>query len=148
MLKKYPVLDERGNKVQDNSNKNKRIRMLLADSSTFTRIVLANALEQLGFDVVAVAKDDREALGKWAECRPDIALIDLNLKGMGGIDVIRVLVADNPSAIVVLLMPENIDDPEIIVQAVRAGARSFIKKPTSGEEMGTRLSKLLRAKGE
>jgi len=125
-----------------------KTKILLADSSTFTRILLANALETLGFEVVAVAKDGREALDKYAQHSPDIALIDLKLEGIDGIDVIRELTTDNPSAAVALLMPENMDDPDVIVEAVRAGAKAYIKKPTSGEEMKERLTKLLRRREE
>ncbi len=125
-----------------------KIKILLADSSTFTRILLANALETLGFEVVAVAKDGREALDKFAQHSPDIARIDLKLEGIDGIDVIRALTTDNPSAAVALLMPENMDDPDIIVEAVRAGAKAYIKKPTSGEEIKERLTKLLRRREE
>ena len=125
-----------------------KIKILLADSSTFTRILLANALETLGFEVVAVAKNGREALGKFTQHSPDIALIDLKLEGIDGIDVIRALTKDNPSAAVSLLMPENMDDPDIIVEAVRAGAKAYIKKPTSGEEIKGRLTKLLRRREE
>ena len=125
-----------------------KIKVLLADSSTFTRILLANGLETLGFEVVAVAKNGIEALEKFAQYSPDIALIDLKLEGMDGIDVIRALTTDNPSAAVALLMPENMDDPDVIVEAVRAGAKSYMKKPTSGEEMKERLNKLLRRREE
>jgi len=125
-----------------------KIKILLADSSTFTRILLANGLETLGFEVVAVAKNGIEALEKFAQYSPDIALIDLKLEGMDGIDVIRALTTDNPSAAVALLMPENMDDPDVIVEAVRAGAKAYIKKPTSGEEMKERLTKLLRRREE
>jgi len=125
-----------------------KVKILLADSSTFTRILLANALETLGFEVVAIAKDGREALDKFAQHSPDIALIDLKLEGIDGIDVIRALTTDNPSAAVALLMPENMDDPDIIVEAVRAGAKAYIKKPTSGEEIKERLTKLLRRREE
>ena len=120
-----------------------KIKILLADSSTFTRILLANVLETLGFEVVAIAKDGREALDKFAQHSPDIALIDLKLEGIDGIDVIRALTTDNPSAAVALLMPEKMDNPDIIVEAVRAGAKAYILKPTSGEEIKARLTKLL-----
>ena len=125
-----------------------KIKILLADSSTFTRILLANALETLGFEVVAIAKDGREALDKFAQHSPDIALIDLKLEGIDGIDVIQALTTQDPSAAVALLMPENMDDPDIIVEAVRAGAKAYIKKPTSGEEIKARLTKLLRRREE
>jgi len=120
-----------------------KTKVLLADSSTFARILLSNALETLGFEVVAVAKNGVEALEKFAQYNPDISLIDLKLDGAGGIDVVRALTKDNPTAAVALLMPENMDDPDIIVEAVRAGARAYIKKPTSGEELKRRLTKIL-----
>ncbi len=125
-----------------------KIKILLANSSTFTRIVLAYALETLGFEVVAIAKDGREALDKFTELSPDIALIDLELKGIDGIEVVRALTTDNPSAAVALLIPQNMDDPDIIVEAVRAGAKAYIKKPTSGEEIKARLTKLLKRREE
>jgi len=125
-----------------------KTRVLLADSSTFTRILLANALDTLGFEVVAVVKTGKEALQQCAQCRPDIALIDLKLDGAGGIDIVRAITMDNPSAVVALLMPENVDDPDIIVEAVRAGAKAYIKKPTSGEEIKKRLGNLLKDRDE
>jgi two-component system chemotaxis response regulator CheY len=120
-----------------------KIKILLADSAIFTRILLANALETLGFEVVAVAKNGREALEKFARYSPDITLIDLKLDEIGGIEVVRALTKDNPAAAVALLMPENMDDPDIIVEAVRAGAKAYMKKPTSGEELKVRLDKLM-----
>jgi two-component system chemotaxis response regulator CheY len=125
-----------------------KIKMLLADSSTFTRIILSNALETLGFEVVAVAKDGREALDKFAQHSPDVALIDLALDGIDGIDVISTLTKHDPSAAIALLIPEDMDDPDVIVEAVKAGAKSYIKKPISGEEIERRLSKLLRRRNE
>jgi two-component system chemotaxis response regulator CheY len=120
------------------------IKVLLADSSTFTRILLANAMEALGFEVVAVAKNGKEAMEKFEEYKPDITLVDLKLEGVDGIGVIRALTAQNPAAAVALLIPDNMDDPDIIVEAVRAGAKSYIKKPTSGDEVKNRLSNLLK----
>lgn len=121
-----------------------KTKILLADSSTFTRIILASALETLGFEIAAVARDGREVLDKFSLYSPDITLIDLKLDGMDGIDVVRALTRQNPSAAIALLIPENMDDPDVIVEAVRAGATSYIKKPTSGEEVKMRLANLVR----
>jgi DNA-binding NarL/FixJ family response regulator len=120
-----------------------KTKVLLADNSVFVRILLANGLETLGFEVVAVAKNGQEALDMYAQHKPDIALVDLKLDNAGGIEVIRALVKNNPLAVVALMMPENMDEPEVIVEAVRAGAKAYIKKPTSGEEMKKRLVNLV-----
>ncbi len=125
-----------------------KVKVLLADSSTFTRILLTNTLETLGFEVVAIAKDGREALDKFTQHSPDIALIDLALEGMDGVSVIGALTTSNPSAVLALLIPEDMDDPDVIVAAVRAGAKAYIKKPTSGEEIKGRLARLLTRKEE
>lgn len=125
-----------------------KTKILLADSSTFTRILLTNALDTLGFEVVAVAKDGREALDEFAEHSPDITLIDLALEGIDGIDVVRTLTTQYPSAAIALLIPENMDDPDIIVEAVRAGAKAYIKKPLSGEDISRRLEKLVGRREE
>jgi len=120
-----------------------KIKVLLADSSTFTRIILSNSLDAIGFEVVAIAKNGREAIDKFNELSPDITLIDLALEGIDGIEVVRALTTQNPAAAVALLLPEDKDDPDIIVEAVRAGAKAYIKKPMSSEEVERRLSNLL-----
>jgi DNA-binding NarL/FixJ family response regulator len=120
-----------------------RTRVLLADSSVFIRILLANGLETLGFEVVAVARNGPEALEMYDQYRPDIALFDLKLESTGGIEVIRALLKIDPQAVAALMIPENIDDPDVIVEAVRAGAKAYIRKPTSGDEMKKRLVNLL-----
>ena len=121
-----------------------KIKVLVADSSAFMRIILNNALEQLGFEVVAVARNGKEALEMYAARNPDITLVDVALEGIDGIDVVRTLTAKDPSAAVALLIPEKMDDPDVIVEAVRAGAKSYIRKPLSSEEISQRLSKLVK----
>jgi two-component system chemotaxis response regulator CheY len=124
-----------------------KVKILIADSSTFMRIILSNALETLGFEVVAAAKDGQEALDMYTRHSPDITLIDVKLEKPDGISVVGTLTKQNPAAAIALLIPEDMDDPDIIVEAVRAGAKAYIKKPISGEEIKKRLARLLK-KGE
>ena len=125
-----------------------KTRILLAESSTFSRILLSNALESLGVDVIAVAKNGREVLDKCIAHDPDVVLIDLELEGIDCIEVVRMLVSQKSSAAIAILVPEQMDDPDLIVEAVSAGARAYIKKPLSGEEIKRRLTNLLRRRGE
>jgi two-component system chemotaxis response regulator CheY len=125
-----------------------KTKVLLADSSAFVRIILSNGLGTLGFEVVAVAQNGQEALEMYAQHRPDITLIDLKLDNSGGIEVIRALIKNNPLAVIAVMMPENMDDPDVIVEAVRAGAKAYIKKPTSVEEMKKRLVNLVGRRKE
>ena len=125
-----------------------KTRILIADSSTFMRIILNNAMEQLGFEVVALAKNGEEAVDQFTQQCPDITLVDMALEKPDGIAVINALTERNPTAAVVLMIPENMDDPELIVAGIRAGATAYIKKPLSGEELKRRLSNIVKRRSE
>jgi CheY-like chemotaxis protein len=125
-----------------------KIKILLADNSSLLRTLLARALGKVGFEVVAVAKNGAEALEKYVRYSPDIALLDLDLDGTDVIDVVRAITKNNPAAVITLMMPENTGDPDAIVEAVRAGARSYIKKPKTDEETKRRLGNWLQRREE
>lgn len=113
----------------------KPTRILVAESSTFMSIMLTTALKKLGFEVLDTAKDGKDAVAKYKELNPDVALVDTALNGLSGIEVARRIVAGDPSAVVIMLVMESSDDPETIVEAVRAGARGYMKKPLSEDDI-------------
>ena len=122
----------------------KREKMLIAEGSTFMRIMLTTALEKLGFEVLGTAKDGNEAVDKYKELKPDVALVDIALDGIDGIEVTRRIVEVDPSAVVIMLIAESSDTPDLIVEAVRAGARGYMQKPISEVEIERRISSALR----
>jgi two-component system, response regulator len=65
----------------------------------------------------------------------NVTLLNLAAEGSGGIAALRELIINDPSASVALLIPEDMNDPDVIIEAVKAGAKAYIKKPLSGEEM-------------
>ena len=119
-------------------------KVLIAEGSTFMRIVLKTSLTALDFDVVGTAKDGMEAVDKYMELRPDIVLVDVGLQGMDGIEVTRTIVDDNPSAAVILLISESMDIPDLIVEGVRAGATAYLRKPLSEEEIKSSVDGALK----
>ena len=110
-------------------------RVLIAAGSTFMRIMLETALNRLGFEVVGTAKDGTEALASYKELKPDIVLVDVPLPGTDSIEVMRIISNENPSAVVIMLIDESTDNPNRIVDAVRAGASGYMRKPISAEEI-------------
>ncbi len=110
-------------------------RVLIAAGSTFMRIMLETALKRLGFEVVGTAKDGAKAVASYKELKPDILLVDVSLPGTDGIEVTRIISNENPSAVVIMLIDESTDNPTIIVDAVRAGASGYMRKPISAEEI-------------
>jgi two-component system chemotaxis response regulator CheY len=115
-------------------------KILIAEKSTFLRVILTTALEKLGFQVVGSAKDGEEAIDKYHELKPDITLVDIELDGIDGIDVARKITAEEPAAVVLMVLDETVDTPDIIVEAVRAGAKGYIRKPLSETEIVKRIS--------
>lgn len=118
----------------------KREKVLVAERSTFMRIMVTTALEKLGFEVLGTAKDGEDAVAKYKELKPDITLLDIGLDGLDGIEVTRKIVQEDPAAVVIMLIMESTDIPDIIVEAVRAGAKGYIKKPLSEAEIEKRIS--------
>ena len=117
------------------------IRVMVVDDITQTR---ENIIRSLSFEteikIVAQAASGEEAIRKAVEERPDVILMDVNMPDMDGITAtisIRQLV---PFAQVIILTVQ--DDPDYMRKAMRAGARDFLTKPPSIDEL---VNAVLRA---
>jgi DNA-binding NarL/FixJ family response regulator len=110
------------------------ITVLLADDHGVLRDGVRRVLEANGdIRVAAVADNGRQALEKAADVRPDVALFDISMPGLSGIEVTRAIVARLPStAVVILSMHSSI---ELVKEAQCAGARGYILKESAGEEV-------------
>ena len=82
------------------------------------------------------------------ESTVNIILLNLPIEGSDGPAAIRDLLKNDPEAVVIVLIPENTDIPDVIVEAIRAGARAYIKKPASGGEVKRCLTKMLERSKE
>ena len=111
-----------------------RIRVMIADDHAVVRQGIRIVLEQVeGIEVVGEASDGDEALALARELRPDVVLLDVTMPGKTGLEVARDLRAEGPeSAILILSMH---DDPEYVLQAVRAGADGYVLKDVAPSEL-------------
>jgi two-component system chemotaxis response regulator CheY len=125
----------------------RRQRVMIADDSTFMRIMLEASLKRLGFEVVGTVKSGIAAVDRYIELKPDIVLVDASLQGTDGIEVIRRISTENPAAVVIMLIAESEDSSKMIVEAVKAGASGYMKKPLSTEEIGTSLETAMKKSG-
>ena len=121
-----------------------KVRVLIAEGATFTRIMLAMALEKTNFEVAGEAKDGVEAVDKCKELKPDVMLVDVALNEKDGIAVTREVVKENPSVIVIMLITEGVDPSRLVVEAVRAGAAGYIKKPLTVKGVETSIRDVLK----
>lgn len=84
-----------------------------------------------GMEVVGMAKDGKEALERLSEVTADIALVDLNMKGMGGLELIPILKERYP-AMKILVLTTFYDD-KYITEAIAGGADGYLLKDSAGD---------------
>ena len=110
------------------------IRVVLADDHQIMRDGLVALLEALpGMEVVGTAGDGREAVLVVRETSPDVAVMDIQMPHLDGIEATRQVVAARPgTAVVILTMNE---DDDTIMGALRAGARGYLLKGASAAEV-------------
>jgi DNA-binding NarL/FixJ family response regulator len=110
------------------------IRVLLADDQRLVRESLATMLGLLGgIELVATASDGAEACELVAQHGPQIVLMDLRMPRMDGIEATRVLRESHPEVRVIALT--TFADDESVLGALRAGARGYITKDASAEDI-------------
>lgn len=113
---------------------NRPMRVVIADDHMVVRQGIRGVLEEIdGLEIVAEAGDGDEALALVAEHHPDVVVVDVNMPGKTGLEVTKALREDEiPVRILILSMH---DDPEYILQAVRAGADGYVLKDVAPADL-------------
>ena len=101
-------------------------RVLIAEDETIIRLDLAAMLGRAGFDVVAEARDGLEAVELARSCTPDLALLDVRMPGMDGIDAARAMLEERPIPVVIITAYSQYD---VVARAVEAGVFGYLVKP-------------------
>jgi len=114
------------------------IRVLVVDDHPPMRMGLVALIKnQPGMDVVAEASDGEEAIEVYDDVRPDIALMDLRMPGMGGVEAILAIRKKHPDARVIVLSTYDLD--EDIHRAIQSGAKSYLLKDMPTEEIASTI---------
>lgn len=108
------------------------MRVMIADDHALFRDGLRSLLEARGVDVVAEARNGREAVEQAKALRPDIVLMDLTMPVMGGLEATRLLSAELPDVKVVVLTASE-EDADLF-EAVKSGAEGFLPKNLEAEQ--------------
>lgn len=109
-------------------------RVLIVDDHPLMRRGLGQLLElETGFELVGEASNGYQALDAASEHEPDLILLDLNMKGLSGLDTLRALREQDSQAIVVILTVS--DNPSDIRALIKAGADGYLLKDTEPEQL-------------
>ncbi|HAS6029477.1 DNA-binding response regulator [Vibrio vulnificus] len=115
-------------------------RVMLVDDHPLMRRGINQLLSfEEQFEVVAEASNGTEAVAKAHENELDLILLDLNMKGMSGLDTLKALRADGCEASIVILTVS--DSPADIEAIVKAGADGYLLKDTEPDELVELLAK-------
>ena len=108
------------------------MRILVAEDETIIRLDLRDLLERAGFDVCAEARDGEEAVELARSERPDLAIMDVKMPRLDGIEAARRILEENPIPIVMLTA---YGQEELVSRAVEAGVFGYLVKPFREQDL-------------
>lgn len=121
-----------------------RVRILVADDADFMYEMLENLIDKNRFEVVGYAGDGEEAIKKFKELSPDLVTMDILMPRMNGIKSIKEIRRMNPKARVLVI--SALSDPDLVKEAMAAGAADYITKPFSVSDLKARILKVTEAR--
>jgi two-component system, response regulator PdtaR len=102
------------------------VRILVAEDETIIRLDLKETLERAGFEVCGEARDGEEAVELAREEKPDLAVLDVKMPRLDGIEAARRILAERPIPIVMLTAYGH---DELVARAVEVGVFAYLVKP-------------------
>ncbi|MGH7748370.1 MAG: GGDEF domain-containing response regulator, partial [Candidatus Dormibacteria bacterium] len=119
--------------------------VLVADDSHVVRVMLRRQLEQRGLHVEE-ARDGHEAVRGCRMLRPDMVLLDVEMPGLDGHTVLRILREDPEMRDIPVVFLTARTDTEDVVAGLQLGAHDYLRKPFESNELIARVSAALRVK--
>ena len=122
------------------------LRALIVDDSSVMRKIIERSLRQAGLGIAAVleAGNGADALTLLAENRVDLILCDINMPVMNGLEFVKQLSGIENARGVPIVMITTEGSESQVVQALAAGARGYIRKPFTAEQVKEHVLPLLR----
>ena len=118
--------------------------VLVCDDAPLAREAVRRVVNAVpGVERVTAAGSGEEVLARFPIERPDLVLMDVRMPGIGGVEASRRLVAAHPDATIVMLTMG--EDPDGVARAVSAGARGYVAKDASREEVAATVALALAA---
>jgi DNA-binding response OmpR family regulator len=122
--------------------RNEKGLVLIADDDEDILVLVRTVLERSGYEVV-VARDGAEALALAGERRPNLAVLDISMPELDGLEVLRRLRADaETSELPVVLLSARAQEGDVAL-GYETGASAYMRKPFSPRELTQRVAELL-----
>jgi len=118
------------------------IRVMLVDDHALVRMGFRMLLANANMEVVAEAGSGEQACQDYARAKPDVVVLDLSMPGMGGLEAVRRLLAQDPNAHVLALSAH--EDTAHPRRALRAGALGYLAKRSAPDALIAAVSAVAR----
>lgn len=116
-------------------------RVLVVDDAVVMRMMIKNTLSKSGYEIVGEAETGLLAVEKYRELQPDIVTMDVVMPDMDGIAAVKAIVAEFPDANIV--MCSSMGQQKLVIEAIQAGAKSFITKPFQSPKIVETINRIL-----
>ena len=115
--------------------------ILICDDAAFMRMMIKDILTKNGYTVAGEAENGVKAVEKYNDVNPDLVLMDITMPEMDGIEALRKIKEQDPSAVVV--MCSAMGQQAMVIESIQAGAKDFIVKPFQPDRVLEAVSKVL-----
>jgi len=123
----------------------KKLNVLIVDDSSVMRKIIERSLRQAGLDLSEVweAGNGAEGLAALQKGSPDLILSDINMPVMDGLEFLRTLATvENAKGVPVVMITTEGSEARV-VEALSSGAKGYLRKPFTAEQVKERVSPLL-----
>ncbi len=116
-------------------------RVLIVDDAAFMRLSIRNILEKHGYDVADEADNGQAGVNKYKDVKPDLVTMDITMPGLDGLSALKQIMTLDPNAKVVMV--SAMGQEQMVMEAIKSGAKSFIVKPFKEDHVIQTLNKVL-----
>jgi two-component system chemotaxis response regulator CheY len=116
-------------------------RVLVVDDAAFMRRVVSDALTEGGHEVIGEAATGAEAVARYLELQPELTTLDITMPDMDGLTALREIIAIDPDARII--MCSALGQENMVLEAVKAGAKDFVVKPFNADRVLDAVGKAL-----
>ena len=109
------------------------LNVMVVDDSSLVIRMMTDFINELGHKAVKTAGSGREALTAYEDCKPDVVTMDITMPDIDGIQATQTIMSRHPDARVIMVTSHA--QKQSVMNALHAGARSYILKPIQKEKL-------------
>jgi len=116
-------------------------RVLVVDDAAFMRMMLKGILQKGGHEVVGEAEDGQKAVEQYKALKPDIVTMDITMPNKNGIEAVKEIMTLDANA--KIIMCSAMGQQEMVMDAIKSGAKDFIVKPFQEDRVLASIAKFI-----